>query len=154
MTIDNGNHLLLSGNHAALAYLDDDRRARTRWSGPATAGRSRSSISRPASAGRCAINDGVCRGGSSIANRRVPGTQRARLSVAAASCCGRGPMPTVGDVIDCAGPLYDRLLEPLLLAALNIDPPEGSAALAARGDARDAAAGGTGLPSADRARRA
>ena len=26
MTIDNGNHLLLSGNHAALAYLRDDRR--------------------------------------------------------------------------------------------------------------------------------
>ena len=32
MTIDNGNHLLLSGNHAALAYLRAHRRARTGWS--------------------------------------------------------------------------------------------------------------------------
>ena len=29
MTIDNGNHLLLSGNHAALAYLREHRRRRT-----------------------------------------------------------------------------------------------------------------------------
>ncbi len=29
MTIDNGNHLLLSGNRAALDYLRDDRRRRT-----------------------------------------------------------------------------------------------------------------------------
>ena len=28
LTIDNGNHLLLSGNRAAFAYLDRDRRAR------------------------------------------------------------------------------------------------------------------------------
>ena len=31
----------------------------------------------------------------------------------------------------CEGPLYDRLVGPFLLAALNVDPPEGSAALAA-----------------------
>ncbi len=28
ITIDNGNHLLLSGNHAALGYLGDDWRRR------------------------------------------------------------------------------------------------------------------------------
>jgi hypothetical protein len=38
----------------------------------------------------------------------------------------------IGDVIDCRGPAYDRFLQPLMLAALNTDPKEGSAALAAR----------------------
>ena len=53
MVIDNGNHLLLSGNHAALAYLRDDRRRATGWR---AGGRpnSISSISRPARAGQCA----------------------------------------------------------------------------------------------------
>jgi hypothetical protein len=37
----------------------------------------------------------------------------------------------VGEVIDCKGPLYQRLVEPLLVGALNIDPPLGSARLAA-----------------------
>src|SRR5207237_10057849 len=32
--------------------------------------------------------------------------------------------------MNCGGPIYDRLLEPLLLAALNIAPREGSAKLA------------------------
>jgi squalene-associated FAD-dependent desaturase len=36
----------------------------------------------------------------------------------------------VGDVVRCKGTLYDRLVQPLLLAALNVDPPEGSAGLA------------------------
>jgi squalene-associated FAD-dependent desaturase len=36
----------------------------------------------------------------------------------------------VGDAIPCDGMLYQRLVQPLLLAALNVDPPEGSAGLA------------------------
>jgi squalene-associated FAD-dependent desaturase len=36
----------------------------------------------------------------------------------------------VPQVINCSGALYERLLYPVLLAALNIDPKEGSAALA------------------------
>ena len=35
-------------------------------------------------------------------------------------------------MIDCAGPAYDRFLNPLMLAALNCDPREGSTTLAAR----------------------
>ena len=38
---------------------------------------------------------------------------------------------TVGEAMSCAGPLYERLWRPLLLAGLNTDPTEGSAALAA-----------------------
>jgi hypothetical protein len=38
---------------------------------------------------------------------------------------------TVAQAMSCAGPLYERLWRPLLLAGLNTDPQEGSAALAA-----------------------
>jgi hypothetical protein len=37
---------------------------------------------------------------------------------------------TIGDVIHLGGNVYDRLMRPVLLAALNIEPAEGSAALA------------------------
>src|SRR5256884_4829219 len=40
------------------------------------------------------------------------------------------PSKLVGDAIRCDGPLYQRLVQPLLLAALNVDPPLGSAGLA------------------------
>jgi squalene-associated FAD-dependent desaturase len=36
----------------------------------------------------------------------------------------------VRNAIPCEGTLYQRLVQPLLLAALNVDPPEGSAGLA------------------------
>ena len=49
---------------------------------------------------------------------------------------------TVGEVIACDGPLYRRLVEPLLLAALNIDPPQGSARLAGAVIRETLAAGG------------
>jgi len=41
-----------------------------------------------------------------------------------------GPGRLVGTTIPCEGILYQRLVQPLLLAALNVDPPEGSAGLA------------------------
>ena len=41
------------------------------------------------------------------------------------------PKP-MGQVIDCSGPAYERFLQPLMLAALNCDPAEGSTTLAAR----------------------
>ena len=44
--------------------------------------------------------------------------------------------------VSCAGPVYDRLLRPLLLAALNIDPPDGSARLAAQALRETLARGG------------
>src|SRR5581483_11490682 len=36
----------------------------------------------------------------------------------------------IDQVVACEGTLYRRLVQPLLLAALNLDPPEGSAGLA------------------------
>ena len=49
---------------------------------------------------------------------------------------------TVGEVIACEGTLYRRLVEPLLLAALNIAPPQGSAKLASAVIRETLAAGG------------
>src|SRR5207248_798108 len=53
-----------------------------------------------------------------------------------------GSAKTVGEVVARQGPLYQGLIEPLLLAALNIDPPMGSAKLAAALIRETLAAGG------------
>ena len=127
MTIDNGNHLLLSGNHAALGYLRSIG-AEARLIGPSSAEFSFADL---ASGARWTLrfNDGPIPFWVFDAKRRVPGTgvldylPLARLLWAPAG-------KSVGEVIACKGTLYERLVEPLLLAALNIDAPDGSARLA------------------------
>ena len=127
MTIDNGNHLLLSGNHAALRYLRSIG-AEHRLIGPPNAEFSFADL---ASGGRWTLrfNDGPIPFWVLDPKRRVPGTgvldylPLARLLWAP-------PGKSVGEVIACKGTLYERLVEPLLLAALNIDAPDGSARLA------------------------
>jgi hydroxysqualene dehydroxylase len=139
MTIDNGNHLLLSGNRAALDYLHDIA-ADNRLTGPAAAefpfidlpSRERWTLR---------FNNGRLPWWIFDAGRRVPGT-RALDYVALARLLRPQPGKTVGEVISCDGPLYWRLVEPLLLAALNIDPPQGAAALAAAVVRETLAAGG------------
>ena len=127
MTIDNGNHLLLSGNRAAMDYVRGIG-AEHRLAGPAAAQFSFvDNASRESWTLR--LNDGPLPFWIFDAKRRVPGTQvldyvaLARLLLPASG-------KTVGEVIACEGPLYRRLVQPLLLAALNIDPPQGSAKLA------------------------
>jgi squalene-associated FAD-dependent desaturase len=61
--------------------------------------------------------------------RRVPGTKASDyLGMAGLMFANRGAR--VGDAMNCKGVLWDRLLEPFLLAALNLQPEIGSAALA------------------------
>jgi hydroxysqualene dehydroxylase len=126
MTIDNGNHLVLSGNRAvrdfaraigsegglvgpgAADFPFVDLKTNERWT--------------------LRINNGppwwVL-----VPGRRVPRTgvldylKLARLLRVKRD----GP---AGRLVDVAGPLYERLVQPLLLAALNVDPREGSAVLA------------------------
>ena len=75
------------------------------------------------------------------AKRRLPGTRPLDyLALARLLWPPRGK--TVGEVIACDGPLYAWLVEPLLLAALNIEPPQGSAKLAAAVIRETLAAGG------------
>jgi hydroxysqualene dehydroxylase len=128
MTIDNGNHLLLSGNGAALAYLRDIG-AEQRLIGPQ---RAEFFFADLKSGARWTLkfNDGRLPFWIFDRNSRVPGTRPLEYLSLARLLWAR-ERQTVGEVIPCKGVLYERLVEPLILAALNIDPPDGSARLAA-----------------------
>jgi hydroxysqualene dehydroxylase len=139
MTIDNGNHLLLSGNHAALEYLRDVG-AQQNLSGPGAAEFPFVDLA----GGRrwtLRFNDGRLPLWLFDRGRRVPDT-RASDYLPLVRLLWPRPEKSVGDVIACEGTLYRRLIEPLLLAALNIDPPQGSAKLAAAVIRETLAAGG------------
>jgi len=139
MTIDNGNHLLLSGNHAAHDYLRAIG-AEQRLVGPPHAEFSFADL---ASGQRWTLrfNDGPVPLWVFDPKKRVPGTgvldylPLARLLFPPAG-------KAVGEVIACKGALYERLVEPLILAALNIDAPLGSARLAGAVIRETLAAGG------------
>ncbi|HEX2216593.1 MAG TPA: hydroxysqualene dehydroxylase HpnE [Xanthobacteraceae bacterium] len=139
LTIDNGNHLVLSGNRAAMSYVQTLGTA-DRLVGPKL---SEFPFVDLATDARWTLRIGAGRLPWWILdpNRRVPGTRLSeyfRLSRLLWSDAGK----RVGDVLDCNGPLYERLTHPLLLAALNIDPPDGSAALAGAVIRETLAAGG------------
>jgi squalene-associated FAD-dependent desaturase len=141
MVIDNGNHLILSGNLAALAYLDTIG-ARDNLIGPSTANFPFIDL---ATGERWTLraNNGRMPWWIFDRNRRVPGT-RARDYLSLLRLLGAAPSATIGEVLDCKGPLYERLLGPFLLAALNTQPPESSAELAAAVIRETLAAGGRG----------
>ena len=128
MMIDNGNHLLLSGNRAALEYLRSIG-AEHRLAGPPAAEFFFVDL---ASSERWTLrfNDGPIPFWVFDPGRRVPGT-RALDYAPMARLLWPPAGKTVGEVISCEGMVYRRLVAPLLLAALNIDPPQGSARLAA-----------------------
>ena len=139
MTIDNGNHLLLSGNHAALDYLNEIGAADRLIGPPAAAFPFIDLTSRVRWTLR--FNNGRLPWWIFVAGRRVPGTRLFDYA-ALARLLWPPAGKTVGEVISCTGALYARLVEPLLLAALNIDPPQGSAKLAAAVIRETLAAGG------------
>jgi hydroxysqualene dehydroxylase len=127
LTIDNGNHLLLSGNHHALAYA---RSIGTEAGlvGPASA---QFPFVDLATGQRWLLDLGDSRLPLWVfdESRRVPDTGvRDYLALAPLVWASTGK--TVAESIRCEGTLYQRLVQPLLLAALNVDPPIGSAGLA------------------------
>lgn len=127
-TIDNGNHLILSGNHATFDYLRTIGAA-DRLAGPEQA---RFPFVDVRSGARWTVspNDGAVPWWVFSKSRRVPDTSVgeylaiAKLLVASPSC-------HIDDVISCRGNFWERLLRPLLLAALNTEPETASAGLAA-----------------------
>ena len=127
LTIDNGNHLLLSGNRHALAY------ARAIGTEAGLIGPSRAKFPFVDLADgrrwRLDLGDGRLPLWLFDKSRRVPDTGIGDY-LALAPLVWAGTERLVGDTIPCAGTLYQRLVQPLLLAALNVDPPEGSAGLA------------------------
>jgi hydroxysqualene dehydroxylase len=139
MSIDNGNHLLLSGNHAALDFLREIGAA-DRLIGPPAADFAFADV---ASGQRWTlrINEGRLPWWIFDPARRLPGTSALDYAPLA-RLLWAPPSKSVGETISCKGSLYQRLVEPLLLAALNIDPPHGSAKLASAVIRETIAAGG------------
>ena len=127
MMLDNGNHFVLSGNHATFGYLDAIG-SRERMIGPSEA--TLDFLDRRDGA-RWTIrpNDGPLPWWLASPKRRVAGTRLADylpLIGLIAPAAGR----MIEQVLPCKGVLWDRLIGPFLLGALNTDPRLGSAALA------------------------
>jgi squalene-associated FAD-dependent desaturase len=127
LMIDNGNHLLLSGNSHALAYaksigteagLVGPKRAQFPFVDLATGKR-----------WQLDLGDGRLPLWLFDPQRRVPDTTLSDY-LALMPLIWSSPSRLVGDAIPTKGVLYERLVQPLLLAALNVDPPVGSAGLA------------------------
>lgn len=138
-TIDNGNHLLLSGNELALDYLARIGSARALqgladpvfdFADLATGQRWTLRLD-PELLPRWILDP----------DRRVPGSAF-REYLAPIRLIGAGSSDRLSDVMACSGPLYDRLWRPLLLAALNTEPDRASARLAWRLLRRTVGAGG------------
>ncbi len=127
LTIDNGNHLLLSGNSAAVDYA----RSIGTDAGLVGPDSAEFSFADLADGQRWTLSLGNSRLPLWVLDpeRRVPGTT-VRDYLALAPLVWSPASRLVGDAIPCEGPLYRKLVAPLLLAALNVDPPEGSAGLA------------------------
>jgi squalene-associated FAD-dependent desaturase len=125
--IDNGNHLVLSGNRAVMGYLarigaqqgltgpdravvdfidlEDERR----W--------------------RLHLSEGLIPAWIFSDRRRVPGTH-AKDYAAYAPLLWANRNQTIGQAVKDRGVLWRRLMRPFLLSALNTEPEAASAALA------------------------
>ena len=127
--LDNGNHLLLSGNRGAYAFLDRVG-ARGTLAGP---GAPVFPFMDLATGERWTVRPsrGRLPWWLLSRHRRVPGA-RLREFLPVAMLGRRGPDATVAGVLrpnSKPGELYRRLLEPLAVAALNTPPETASAAL-------------------------
>jgi squalene-associated FAD-dependent desaturase len=127
MEIDNGNHLVLSGNPAVGRYLSAIGAA-DRVSGPSRAEfpffdvpTGRSWTLRP--------NDGPIPWWILAAGRRVPGTHFGDY-LAIATLMRRHAGRRIEEVLPCRGVLWEKFLRPLLVSILNTAPEEASADLA------------------------
>jgi squalene-associated FAD-dependent desaturase len=127
MTIDNGNHLVLSGNHATHDYLSTLGSV-GHLAGPKDAvfdfcdvrdGRRWTIRPNPGPIGWWVFSE----------RRRVPDTYGGDYLPLVKLLRPQGDK-RLCDVIPCEGPLWERLIEPLMLAALNTDAAQGSAELA------------------------
>jgi squalene-associated FAD-dependent desaturase len=139
MVIDNGNHLILSGNHATLEFLRTIGSA-DRLVGPAEAAVDFIDL-RTSERWTLRPNPGRVPWWIFQSSRRVPGTKSFDYLAAVGLLWARPSQP-IAEVINCNGPLYERLLHPLLLAALNTEPPAASATLASAVIAETLGAGG------------
>ncbi|MBV8777752.1 MAG: FAD-dependent oxidoreductase [Alphaproteobacteria bacterium] len=124
--LDNGNHLLLSGNRSALAYL----RLIGAMDTFEPAGEAAIPFVDLASGARWSVrpNRGWLPWWVLVRSRRVPGSG-AREYLAALRLRDSGPDDTIAARLDRASSLYRRLWGPLAVAALNTAVEAGSARL-------------------------
>lgn len=124
--IDNGNHLLAAGNHAAMAYLARIGASDT-LTGPSRAVFPFIDLVSGA-AWNLRLNNSRLPVWIFRRAARVPDS-RARDYLALRRLDRAGPDDLVQALMGDLDPLYERLIEPLAIAALNTKPAEGSAAL-------------------------
>jgi len=125
--IDNGNHLVLSGNHAVYDY---QRRigAKDALAGPPRAAFSFVDLKNGA---RWMLrpNEGSLPYWVTRQERRVPGTGAGDY-LKYTPLLWADKRARIGDIVKDRGALWQRLMRPFLLAALNTEPEDSSAALA------------------------
>lgn len=127
LTIDNGNHLVLSGN-PAVARFRSAVGATTPLAGPEHADFTFQDLT-SGKRWTVRINDGALPWWIAAPSRRVPGSRIADyLSFAKLLSNREG---RIDQRISTHGPAWSHLLEPVLLAALNTAPEESSTMLAA-----------------------
>jgi squalene-associated FAD-dependent desaturase len=127
LAIDNGNHLVLSGNRAVHDYLGRIG-AQERLTGPAE---TEFPFVDLATGERWTVrpNPGPLPWWIFSGSRGVPG---ARLGdyLGMAGLLRARPGRRVDETVACKGPVWERLMRPFLLAALNLQPEAGAAELA------------------------
>ncbi|HEX3367563.1 hydroxysqualene dehydroxylase HpnE [Phenylobacterium sp.] len=129
LVIDNGNHLVLSGNQAVHEYLARIG-ASDRLTGPVETqfpfvdlATQRAWTVRP--------NAGAVPWWILSPSRGVPGAKFTDF-LAMAGLLRAKPGQRVDEAVRCQGPVWERLMRPFLLAALNAEPESAAAELAAQ----------------------
>lgn len=126
--IDNGNHLVLSGNPAVQDFIRMTG-AGDVLTGPETAEFDFLDL-RSGARWTLRPNDGPLPWWIFSSQRRVPGTTPLDY-FKLGGLLAAGPAATVGDLVPTDGPLWEKMMRPVLLAILNTDPKTGSAKLSA-----------------------
>ncbi|MEH3144962.1 MAG: hydroxysqualene dehydroxylase HpnE [Methylobacterium frigidaeris] len=130
LTIDNGNHLLLSGNRDALDFLALVGAPKDALTGPDEAAFPFADL-RTGERWTLRPNAGRLPWWVLAADRRVPGTRAIDYLAPLGIFRGAGRSATIGESMACEGALWERLWHPVLLAALNTEPKDSDAGLAA-----------------------
>ena len=79
-----------------------------------------------------AVNDGPVPLWMLDPKRRAPGTSLAGHVALARLALVTGGARSIGDMVPTRGPMWERVIEPMMLAVLNCPPEQGSARLAGR----------------------
>lgn len=124
-SIDNGNHLLLSANHAALRYLEEIG-ARDSLTGPPWAMFPFLDL---VTGARWDLqpNDGFLPWWTLFPSRRIPGTLPSHYLLSTLRLIAARPRATVADCVRHDHPLFRPFWEPLSLAVMNAPPARAAA---------------------------